>query len=216
MNRAVLIVDDQPLIYGVLRDIVRAVYPGRVVHSEKGLVGAIQWTRATRHVDLVLLELGLPSFTGIEALERFRDSVSTIPIAIVSAHLETHIVRSALNAGAVGYLPKRLTPKMIVAALRVIAAGGIFIPREALGKFSWEHKDESSLSRGSATAWTASLTERQSEVLRLVTKGLTNREIAQQLGITEATVKQHTHTMYQILRVGNRTEAAIAATYIKN
>ena len=212
VHRAVLIVDDHPVIHEVLREIVRAVYAGATVYSETDLPGAVRWVRAARRVDLVLLDLGLPGCAGIEALTRFRGSAGEVPVAIISACTDAPTVRAALNAGAIGYLPKTLSAKAMVAALRVITFGGIYIPPEALSGLACEIPDGSTRGDDRPAARPTSLTERQVEVLRLLVQGVPNRGIARQLGIAENTVKQHVHTVYQILHVANRTEAAIAAT----
>ena len=106
VNRAVLIVDDHPVIHEVLRQVVREVYAGATVYSEMDLPGAVRRVRAARRVDLVLLDLGLPGCAGIEALTRFRESAGEVPVAIISACTDAPMVRAALNAGAIGYLPK--------------------------------------------------------------------------------------------------------------
>jgi DNA-binding NarL/FixJ family response regulator len=211
VNRAVLIVDDHPVIHEVLREVVRAVYAGATVYSEMDLPGAVRRVRAARRVDLVLLDLGLPGCAGIEALTRFRESAGEVPVAIISACTDAPTVRAALNAGAIGYLPKTLSTKAMVAALRVIMVGGTYVPPEALGGLAGEIRDSSTRGDDRPAAQPPSLTGRQAEILRLLVQGIPNRGIARQLGIAENTVKQHVHTVYQILHVANRTEAAIAA-----
>lgn len=202
LNSAVMVVDDHPVIHEVLRAVARAVYPGAIVFSERDLPGALAKARTARRLDLVLLDLGLPGCTGIEALTRFRESCPQVPVVVVSACTDGPTVRAALAAGALGYVPKSTRVKTMVAALRVVTSGSTYVPPEALAGLPCEP---------SRAARPACLTERQAEILRLLMQGMPNRDIARRLGIAENTVKQHTHAVYQALRVANRTEAAFAA-----
>jgi two-component system, NarL family, nitrate/nitrite response regulator NarL len=206
MGGAVIVVDDHPVIHEVLRAVARAAYPGATVHLEQTLLDALAKARAVRRLALVLLDLGLPGCAGIEALMRFRETLPAARVAIVSASAEGMTVRAALRAGAVGYLPKTLPPRTMVAALRLVAAGGTYVPPEALADLPLgEQRD------GGAPA----LTGRQAEILSLLARGMPNRRIARQLGIAENTVKQHAHAVFQLLHVANRTEAALAAERLR-
>jgi len=202
VGSAVIVVDDHPVIHEVLREVARAVYPGAIVHSERGLLAALQRARAAKSLELVLLDLGLPGCVGIEALTRFREALPGVRVAIVSARADGPTVRAALGAGAAGYLPKTMPAKTMVAALRLVAAGGIYVPPEALADL---------LPNDQHGSGPPLLTGRQVEILRLLAQGMPNRSIARQLGIAENTVKQHAHAVFQLLHVANRTEAALAA-----
>lgn len=214
MASVVLIVDDHPFVHDVLREVVRAVLPGAAVHAERSFSAALDRARSLERLDLVLLDLGLPGYTGIDALVRFREANSNTPVAIVSTTDDGATVRAALDAGAVGYLPKTSTPKVMVAALRVIAAGGTYVPLEALADVSPD-RGLVRISEARTVPGGICLTDRQVEVLRLLAKGTNYRQIARQLGITESTVKQHAHAAYQILGVSNRTEAITAAARMR-
>jgi DNA-binding NarL/FixJ family response regulator len=202
VGSAVIIVDDHPVIHEVLREVARAAYPGASVHSERDLPGALKKAQTVKRLELVLLDLGLPGCAGIEALTRFREALPEARVAIVSARTEASTVRAALGAGAAGYLPKTMPAKTMVAALRLVAAGGTYVPPEALSDLPHGARRDSS---------PALLTGRQAEILRLLAQGMPNRGIARQLGIAENTVKQHAHAVFQLLQVANRTEAALAA-----
>lgn len=200
MGSAVLVVDVQLLVHEVLRAVVRAALPGAAICCERDLAAALRRAQAAKRLDLVLLDLALPGCQGIEALARFRESHGRVPVAVVSANADGATVRAALRAGAAGYMPKTLAPKVMVAALRLVAAGGVYVPPEALEGIPPD-----------AEARADGLTHRQVEILRLLIRGMPNREIGHRLGIAESTVKQHTHAVYQVLGVANRTEAAVAA-----
>ncbi len=191
----VLIVDDHPLIHETLGSAVRAVLPKARVRDAFSLKEALEAARTLPDGALVLLDLGLPDGNGIDVLRTFRKAYPKLRVAIVSATEASVLVAAALKAGAAGYIPKTSTPDMIVAALGVIAAGGTYIPKQVMPEV------------GIAPA----LTARQREVLQLLAKGASNREIARTLGIADNTAKQHTHAVYQALNVSSRAQAVIAA-----
>jgi DNA-binding NarL/FixJ family response regulator len=115
--------------------------------------------------------------------------------AVVSASETSVVVAAALKLGAAGYIPKTSTPHVIVAALRVIVAGGIYIPPQVLAEI----------------AHAPMFTARQLEVLQLIAQGASNREIARALGIADNTAKQHTHAVFQALNVTSRSQAIVMA-----
>ncbi|HEX4893314.1 MAG TPA: response regulator transcription factor [Hyphomicrobiaceae bacterium] len=124
----VLLVDDHPIIHETLRAIVRSVRPGAEVHSQFDLAGALSQASRLNELKLVLLDLGLPGCSGMDALERFRKALPWVRIVVVSADENAERVRDALKAGAAGYLPKTLRPKDMAEALRLILNGGSYSP----------------------------------------------------------------------------------------
>lgn len=191
----VLIVDDHPVLREVLPAIVKKVLANCTVHATGDLSEALA---RVRDMDLVLLDLGLPGCTGIEALTRLRSQNAKATVVIVSSADDAVIIRAALKAGAVAYIPKTSKPDVIMAALQVVHAGGTYVPREAIDV------DAPTPSAPGA------LSPRQHDVLELMQKGLSNREIASELNIAESTVKQHLGVIYQFLGVTTRAEAIVA------
>src|SRR6266513_4028606 len=190
-----LLVDDHPLICEILPAMLKkAMGPEAVTHIAGSLEAAFDCVRRCVRLDLVLLDLGLPGCSGIEALRRFRDRYADLRIVIVSSDVERASIQGAFRAGVVGYIPKTSSAQTIVSALKIIADGGTYVPREALEPPSGEDPVEE-------------FSERQREVLRLILKGLSNHDIAVQLGIAESTVKQHVAVIYGVLGVGSRAEA---------
>jgi len=195
-----LLIDDHPIIHETLAAVVRSVVPGAQVHSETELAGALSRAGELKELELVLLDLGLPGCSGIDALLRLRKALPRARIVIVSASEDAQSVRSALDAGAVGYVPKTSQPGVLADALRLILAGGIYTPPQGM---------KSSSPRKSASMADLGLTGRQADVLKLLAKGLANLEIARKLAISENTVKQHAHSAYRLLGVSSRTEAMV-------
>jgi DNA-binding NarL/FixJ family response regulator len=191
----VLIVDDHPIIHQTLGSAVAAVLPDARQNVAFNLAEAFEVAGRLAADSLVLLDLGLPDGSGIDVLKRFHAAFPRMTIVVVSATESSVLVAAALKAGATGYIPKTSSPNLIVAALKVIVAGGTYIPPQILPDI------------GHAPT----LTARQLEVLLLITKGASNREIARALGIADNTAKQHTHAVFQALNVTSRAQAIIAA-----
>jgi DNA-binding NarL/FixJ family response regulator len=198
----VLLVDDHPILHETLRAVVASVAPEAQFHGETSLGGGVSKARQLKDLQLVLLDLLLPGCTGIEALVQFLKVMPRARIVVISATEDSQSVRAALDAGAVGYLPKTSSPKIVADALRAVLQGGSYVPPQAMGAVPHV--------RTPLTLADLGITERQADVLKLVTKGLPNSEIARQLNIAENTVKQHAHAAYRALGVSSRTEAMVA------
>jgi DNA-binding NarL/FixJ family response regulator len=208
----VLIIDCHPLVHEVLGGLVRSVFGTVTLRTALDLEGAAAAIRNTRKLDLALLDLALPGCVGIEALTKFRVVCPTVPALVVSADDSRGTIMAAFRAGAIGYLPKTLPPKVMGAAMNLVKAGGFYVPYEALGHDRLVPRAEAM--NGAAASARLGLTGRQLEVMQLIQKGYNNRKIARQLEISESTVKQHLHTIFCTLKVSSRTEALAAAQHL--
>jgi DNA-binding NarL/FixJ family response regulator len=202
-----MLVDDHPVIHEVMGSVLARTLAPEVIYVESGLQEALARARQEGALDLVVLDLGLPGCKGIEALTRFRKAFPNVPVVVISATEDSATVRAALDAGARGYLPKTSCTDVIAAALKVIAAGGIYVPQQALQPDA----AVAAKPRSSSRRPRLDLSERQLQVLRCIAKGLSSREIARELAISEHTVKQHTRAVFRTLGVHTRTEALVAA-----
>jgi DNA-binding NarL/FixJ family response regulator len=202
----VLLVDDHPVILEVLRAVVTRAFAPSTIYAVKDFDSALKRARSLTPRDLVVLDLSLPGYSGIEALSRFRSSFPRLPVVVVSAIEDRAVIRAAIAAGARGYIPKTSSVSLMQSALEVAAAGGVFLPPAALANNSPEGR-----SRSASTLDRPRLSERQIEVLRRIAKGLHNRQIAVELEISENTVKRHAHEVFRTLGVSTRTEALVAA-----
>jgi DNA-binding NarL/FixJ family response regulator len=124
----VLLVDDHPIIHETMRAIVRSVRADADFHGQFDLQGGLSQAGRLSDLGLVLVDLGLPGCSGMEALIKFRESFPRTPVAVISATEEPDRVQAALEAGAAGYLPKTLLPKTMAAAVRTIIEGGVYTP----------------------------------------------------------------------------------------
>ena len=198
----VLLVDDHPILHETMRAVVGSIAPQARFHGETDLGGGVSKARQLKDLRLVLLDLMLPGCTGIESLQQFLKVLPRARVMVMSATEDSASVRAALDAGAVGYLPKTSPPKTIAEAVRTVLEGGTYVPPQAMGAVPQVKTPRNLADLG--------ITERQADVLRLVCKGRSNLEIARELSIAENTVKQHAHAAYRSLGVSSRTEAMVA------
>jgi len=124
----VLLVDDHPIIHETLRAMVRSLRPAADFHSQFDLDAGLCEARRLERLELVLLDLGLPGCSGMEALVEFRKAVPGARVVVISADEDDERVREALSEGAASYVPKTLRPKAMVDALRTILDGGMYRP----------------------------------------------------------------------------------------
>jgi DNA-binding NarL/FixJ family response regulator len=198
----VLVIDDHPLVHEIMPVVLRKALGDVAVTTEATLEAGIARAANGETPDLVLIDLGLPGCGGIDAVARFRMEFPELPLVVLSGDCERESIVAALDAGAAGYIPKTSKPEVMIAALKVIAAGGTYIPPQAL---------EEPLKGTVRRRGSLELTGRQKEVLRLILKGYNNERIASQLSIAPNTVKQHAHAIFTALGVSTRAEAVIAA-----
>jgi DNA-binding NarL/FixJ family response regulator len=127
----VLLVDDHPIIHETLRAMVRSLRPAVEFHSQFDLAAGLSQARRLEELKLVLLDLGLPGCSGMDALVKFREVVPHARVVVISADADGERVREALSEGAASYVPKTLRPKAMVDALRTILDGGVYTPPPA-------------------------------------------------------------------------------------
>jgi DNA-binding NarL/FixJ family response regulator len=197
-----LVVDDHPLIREIVPAVLARTFGEIAVATEATLEAALARAQAERP-DLVVLDLGLPGCKGLDALSRFRAQFPQVRIVVLSAVCDRDSIVAALEGGAVGYIPKTSKPEVMIAALKVIAAGGTYVPPEAI--------EDASKRPVRRRARALDLTDRQKDVLRLILKGYNNERIASELAIAPNTVKQHAHAIFMVLGVSTRAEAVVAA-----
>lgn len=204
----VLLADDHPLFRAGLRPVLDKLAPRVELAEATDYPSAFDRAHHLRQLpgglDLALLDLYMPGMQGTDGIMRFRAAYPDIPVVVVSASEEPDDMRQLLAAGALGYLTKAASSEMILNALRLVLAGGVYVPP---GLLPAAPAPASPALPGRA----GSLTARQVEVLQQLAKGLSNKQIATALAVTEGTVKIHLASVFRILRVQNRTEAVLVA-----
>jgi len=153
--------------------------------------------------DLLLMDLHMPGTDGIEGVRDVRNRAPQVPLAVVSADDDPAAVRSLLALGVSGFIPKTDSPAVIASAVRLILAGGVYVPPRLVA-----HAGVVPAANGDSVS---GLTSRQIDVVRLLARGLSNKAIARELGVSEGTVKVHLLAVFRVLDVRNRTAAVIAA-----
>jgi DNA-binding NarL/FixJ family response regulator len=196
-----LLADDHPLMLEAVRQVLLQLDPQLVLVEAENYPGLFR--QASRHpdLDLALVDLNMPGLPGLHGIREFRSRFPAIPLVVLSASQSPVDIRSTIDAGALGYIPKASTTADILSALRQVLAGQVFTPH-------WP--DEANSAFFSNGAPTIHLTKRQLEVLRLMQQGCPNKVIAYKLDLTEGTVKVHVAAIFGALGVRNRTEAVLA------
>lgn len=200
----VLMVDDHLMFLQGLKNLLGMLAPDLRVDTASDLSHALQLVELSAY-NLLLLDWHLAEGDGEASLHRLREAGCAARIVVLSGETNAALILRSVEVGAAGFIPKRYSSEMVVAALAKVLAGQIFLPAEAL---------RSSLADGPARgARDAShllqgLTVRQRDVYRAAARGLPNKLIARELGIAESTVKTHLTAVFAELGVRNRTEAA--------
>lgn len=163
--------------------------------------------------DLILLDLMMPGLNGISDLKKFIDTLPPIPVVIVSGSRQRTTIRSAIECGARGYVLKSSNGEILKHVLPLVLSGELYVPAQAVANEETSEAYEGSPldEAGDFNPDFKSLTPRETQVLKLLTLGYSNKEIARSLGMLEGTVKVHVKSIMKKLGVNNRTQAAIAA-----
>jgi DNA-binding NarL/FixJ family response regulator len=204
----IAIVDDHPLFRDALRQTLAAGFEDLRL-SEAGSIEELGQLLGAGTVDLVLLDLSMPGVQGFSGLVYLRALAPDIPIVVVSANESPLTIRRCLDFGASGYIPKSLPVTRIKQAVAAVLAGEIWVPAEIAAEIQEEPETTALIER------LATLTPQQVRVLMMLGEGLLNKQIAYQLGVSEATVKAHVSAILQKLRVESRTQAVIAVKKIE-
>jgi DNA-binding NarL/FixJ family response regulator len=211
----ILVVDDHPLIREALSQVLRALGVSVELLEAETCLRAMEQTRRNPDISLILLDLALPGVDGFEALRQLREEFPAIPVVVLSAYEQQNTVMRALDSGAMGFIPKTSATPVLIQALRLVLSGGIYLPPTVLGK------QDTAAAFGPPLAAAPpqlrapreiGLTERQSQVLALMVRGMPNKLICRELKVSENTVKIHISAILRTLEVQNRTQAVIAAS----
>ena len=203
----ILLVDDQPLFREGLRTLLS-------VHSDFDVVGeagngeeALRLVRSLRPT-VVLMDLQMPVLDGVAATRRLHEEQPDCRVIVLTTFDDDEMVFDGLRAGAVGYLLKDAPSEKLAEAIRVAARGETFLQPSVAAKVVAEF---ARLTRKTTASLSEPLSERELEILRLIAKGASNREIAGTLFLAEGTVKNHVTNILGKLDVRDRTQAAIKA-----
>ncbi len=196
----VLIADDHPVVRGGLKTFLATIDGIEVVGEASDGAEAVALAAELRP-DIVLMDLAMPNVDGIEATEQIRGPKV---IALTSFATDDKVF-PAIRAGAVGYLLKESGPDELADAIRKVAAGESILSPAIAEKLMRE------VAAGTPTAHRTDLTARERDVIRLIARGMSNRQIARELDVAEKTVKAHVSNILSKLGLSDRTQAALYA-----
>lgn len=201
----ILVVDDHPLIREAMQHVLADLDDNVVLQGAGDIEAALLVLDGEPDIDLVLLDLSLPGVSGMAALEILRERHPATPVVVLSASDDQSTVVNTLDRGAMGFIPKCSANRLILNALRLVMAGGVYVPPQAVGGTGQPVRPQAS------SIGDLGLTGRQAEVLALMVQGKPNKVICRELNLAEGTVKIHVTAILKALNVANRTQAVIAA-----
>jgi DNA-binding NarL/FixJ family response regulator len=208
----ILVVDDHALIRDALHGVVKKLTRDAVVLEASNCAQAMEAVASNPDISLILLDLNLPDRDGLSMLAELRERNPAVSVVVLSADQDHTSVMKALDLGAMGYIPKSARNEVMLRALQLVVAGGIYIPPEVLPRerLSQTAPRPSGGGRAIVSPADLGLTNRQLDVLALMMQGKNNKSICQVLKLAEPTVKNHVTVILKALKVTNRTEAVIA------
>jgi DNA-binding NarL/FixJ family response regulator len=198
----VLVADDHPLYReAVARQIMRLLPDASV--EEAASMGAAMAAAQAARPSLFVFDYYMPGMSA-QAIAHMAETFADVPILVLSGGASPQEVQAVLQAGARGFLPKTATPEQFNHTIHMLLAGGTSVPAEMLLPVGGQGD--------SAAPWLTALTPRESDVLRAVARGLSNKEIARELDLAEVTIKLHLSAIFRKMGVRSRTEAAMQAS----
>lgn len=212
----ILLVDDHSLITDALRVLLTEIDPHVHVEVATDAAGAEGLAAAHPDSDLMLLDLNLPGASGTSLLETLVGNAPEMKILVLSGVQDQRSVMRVLQLGAAGFVPKSMESENLLAAIRFVLSGGVYIPNDLLddstrGAPMLGLPERGRDVFGQPSAMRIQLTERQEQVLQLLARGAPIKIICRELGLSEGTVKTHVTAIYRAFGASNRTEALLAA-----
>ena len=208
----ILIVDDHALVRRGMAYVVKEGFPDADVVEADGATSALDAMR-TQVADLALVDVRMPDLDGLELLRAMKAEWPDTPVIMLSTYENAPYVKRALADGAAGYLLKDATPEDLSQAIHVAISGGgnVLSPRVIQNLFDDVEPGQNANGHGKPRRSEYNLTQREHDILALLSEGRSNRSIAQSLYLSEKTVKAHLAAIFRKLGVTNRTQAAMMA-----
>jgi two-component system response regulator NreC len=198
-----LLVDDQDIVRAGLRSLLEE-HPNLEVIGEAGGGAEAVTLAAQLQPDVVLMDLTMPDMSGAEATRRIKEIAPEVNVLALTIHEDEAYFFEMLNAGASGYVPKRASPDDLLAAIRVAAAGNVFLHPIVAGALVQDYLRR--VRSGAEHESYDGLTRRQREVLTLIAEGISNQDIADRLNISVRTVERHRENIMERLNLHSRTD----------
>jgi two-component system, NarL family, nitrate/nitrite response regulator NarL len=214
MPLKVLVIDDHPLVQEGVSAALESLADGVTVMAARDAEQGLSLAAENPDLDLVLLDLALPGMSGFNLIGKLHEDLPSLPVVVLSALEEPENVRHAINAGAMGFVPKSAATKVLIEVLQQVLEGNVTVPlalQSSGPPVSHALPGATGGPESGGEPDVALLTLRQLEVLSRVCQGKTNKQIATELGLSEKTVKAHVTAIFKVLGVVNRTQAVLVA-----
>ena len=203
----VLVADDHQLFLDGIRHILKKLDTVVDITETTSAEKAIEILESGLTFDLVLIDLCMPGIDGLSILQRMNERKVWLPLVVISGEEDVAKIKAALDSGALGFIPKAHSSQQMLSALNEVLNGEIYIPENIEKQINSIETCRPPAEAGSNEALKSSgITKRQFEVLQLLAKGYSNKNIATTLFLTEHTVKAHVSALFTALVAGNRTE----------
>lgn len=220
----ILIADDHELFLKGLEFILKENLQNLNITTAQSYTDIFNIIEDEQNFDLIITDLAMPGANWLAAINKIHALMPETPIIIISAVFDKEILQQTLDVGVSGYIPKTASNNLIISAINLVLAGGVYIPHEMLystksvsasetgqKEFIAPLKTLEKLSTNATETPKKGLTSRQIDIVKCIAEGLSNKQIAYKLNLTEGTVKVHITIILKILNVKNRTSAVIEA-----
>lgn len=220
----ILIADDHELFLKGLEFILEQNIQNAEIKTAQSYTDIFNILNTTKDFDLVITDLAMPGANWLTAINNIHTTLPDTPIIIISAVFDKELLQQTLDIGVSGYIPKTASNTLMISAINLVLAGGMYIPHELLYStknqtFPTEKQKEyitplknlEKIIKKEDNRELKGLTERQIDIVKCIAEGLSNKQIAYKLNLTEGTVKVHITIILKLLNVKNRTSAVIEA-----
>ena len=208
----ILVADDHPLYREAVRVQLERLFHHVLILEVSSLQDAE--TAASGHeapFDLFLIDFHMPGMS-LAALSRLAETHPGVPIAVISGTADAADVRAVIQAGARGFIPKTASGTHLAHAIELLLAGGTSVPADLMLAPSGDEKPAMDAPPPARPEWMSDLTARELDVLKAVTRGLSNKEVGRELGLAEVTIKLHLRSIFRKIGARSRSDAAVIAT----
>ena len=218
----ILIADDHELFLRGLDFVLKENLNNIETTSAQSYTDIFSTLKQGDNFDLIITDLAMPGANWLTAIKQIHQTLPDTPIVIISAIFDKEILQQTLDIGVSGYIPKTASNNLIISAINLVLAGGVYIPHELLYSNKPSTLEQTKdilaplkvlekLAENTPETPQKGLTERQIDIVKCIAEGLSNKQIAYKLNLTEGTVKVHITIILKILNVKNRTSAVIEA-----
>ncbi len=220
----ILIADDHELFLKGLEFILEQNLQNITITTAQDYTEIFSILEQDKDFDLIITDLAMPGANWLTAINKIHNLLPETPIIIISAVFDKELLQQTLDIGVAGYIPKTANNNLIISAINLVLAGGMYIPHELLYStkpqtFPTEKQKEyitplknlEKITETQTDETKKGLTERQIDIVKCIAEGLSNKQIAYKLNLTEGTIKVHITIILKLLNVKNRTSAVIEA-----